>query len=131
MTRLRAAFAALLLLLGLAAQPAAANWVEYAPETFAAAQAEGKTILVDVTATWCPTCRAQKPILDELAADPALEGVVFVTLDFDTHKDFLKEHRVPRQSTILVFEGAEEVNRSISETDRERLRDFVFLAAGR
>ena len=131
MTRLRAAFAALLLLLGLAAQPALANWVDYAPESFAAAQAEGRTILVDVTATWCPTCRAQKPILDELAAEPKMEGVVFVRLDFDTHKEFLREHRVPRQSTILIFDGAKEVDRSISETDRERLRDFVFLASGR
>lgn len=131
MNRLRAAFAALLLLVGLAAQPAVAAWVDYTPEAFSAAQAEGKTILVDVTASWCPTCRAQKPILDELAADPAMEGVLFVRLDFDQHKDFLREHRVPRQSTIIVFEGAEEVNRSVAETDRDRLRDFVFLASGR
>ena len=131
MTRLRAASAALLLLIGLAAHPVLAAWIDYSPDGFAAAQAEGETILVDVTATWCPTCRAQKPVLDELAADPAMEGVVFVRLDFDQHKDFLREHRVARQSTIIVFDGADEVNRSVAETNRERLRDFVLLAAGR
>ena len=26
-------------------------------EAFAAAQAEGRPILVDITASWCPTCR--------------------------------------------------------------------------
>ena len=32
-------------------------------QSFKQAQAAGKTILVDVTASWCPTCRQQRPSL--------------------------------------------------------------------
>ncbi len=105
---------------------AASEWVDYTPKAFTAAQESGETILVDVTADWCPTCKAQEPILDELRAEESLEEVVFIRLDFDVHKDFLRAHNVPRQSTILIFDGDAEVGRSVAETDRERLRSFVF-----
>ena len=113
-------------LLGTGTALAASDWVGYTPAAFSAVQESGKTILVDVTADWCPTCKAQKPILDELRAEERLGEVVFIRLDFDVHKDFLQAHNVPRQSTILVFVGGAEVGRSIAETDRERLRNFVF-----
>ena len=38
----------------------------YSPQAFAAAQAAGKPILLHITAPWCPTCKAQKPILSKL-----------------------------------------------------------------
>jgi thiol-disulfide isomerase/thioredoxin len=104
---------------------AQADWVDYSGEAFAQAQQDGRIQLVDVTATWCPTCGAQKPILDELAGETVLDEVIFVSLDYDTHKDFLRSHNVPRQSTILIFDGPAEVDRSIAETDRRRLRAFV------
>ncbi|MGV8294495.1 thioredoxin domain-containing protein, partial [Pseudomonas aeruginosa] len=31
----------------------------------------GRPVVVDVTATWCPTCKAQKPILEKLMKQPA------------------------------------------------------------
>ncbi len=37
--------------------------VEYTDAAFDAAQKEGKSILIDVSAPWCPTCKAQAPIL--------------------------------------------------------------------
>jgi thioredoxin 1 len=121
-----------LFLLAFAGSPAfaAAESIQYSPEAFAEAQAAGNTIVVDVYADWCPTCRAQKPILDELKTEAALEEVLFVTVDYDREKDFLRAHRIPRQSTILVFQGEEEVARSIAETDRDRLRTTILSAAG-
>jgi thioredoxin 1 len=107
---------------------AAAPWIDYSAESFARAQAAGQTILVDIYADWCPTCKAQRPTLDALRSDERLQGVSFVQLDFDKHKDFLRTHRVPRQSTILVFKGKKETGRSIAETDPERLRNFVLGA---
>ena len=35
-------------------------------KAFQASQAAGKSILVDVTAPWCPTCKQQKPIVQEI-----------------------------------------------------------------
>ena len=105
--------------------------MDYTSDGFAAAQQSGETILVDVTADWCPTCRAQKPILHELWTEESLGDVLFIHVDFDVHKDFLREHNVPRQSTILIFHGDAEIDRSVAETDRERLRAFVLETVGR
>ena len=124
------------LLLGFAAlilsQPAmaASRWLEYSPERFARAQAAGETILVDVHADWCPTCKVQGPILESLRQDKRLGDVVFMRVDFDTQKEFLRAHRIPRQSTILIFRGRTETGRSIAETNPARLRSFVFEAVG-
>lgn len=124
-------FFVLMVIVGISAHVAAATqWVDYTPEAFSEAQSAGKPIVVDVAADWCPTCRAQEPILNELTAEPSLQDVVFIRVDFDTHRQFLQEHRIPRQSTIVVFRGVSEVDRSIAETDRERLRSFVFEAVG-
>jgi thiol:disulfide interchange protein len=120
----------LLALFAVAAAPAmAAEWQAYTPQAFAAAQASGKPIVVHVHAVWCPTCKAQTPTLDELRQDAALADAVFMRVDFDAQKDFLRAHRVASQSTILIFRGEKEVARSVAETDRGRLRDLVLKNA--
>ncbi len=116
-------------LLGSGAAFAASDWIAYSAEQFGKAQAADKTILVDVAASWCPTCKAQRPILDELRNDK-LDDTVFMRVDFDKDQDFLRAHKIPRQSTIVIFNGKTELARSIAETDRERLREFVFNAVG-
>ena len=108
------------------ANAAGGGFSSYSASKFAAAQKSGKTIVVDVHASWCPTCKAQAPILKEIASDAKAKDVVFLQVDFDTDKAFLRSHRIPRQSTILVFKGKQEIGRSIAETNRARLRSFVF-----
>ena len=44
----------------------AAETIAYTPAAFDAAQKAGRSILVEIHATWCPTCKAQTPILAEL-----------------------------------------------------------------
>jgi len=50
----------------------AAEKMDYTPAAFEAAQKAGKSILVEIHATWCPTCKAQAPILSELEKDQKL-----------------------------------------------------------
>lgn len=38
---------------------------------FDALSAAGKPVVLDISATWCPTCKAQKPIIDSLMKQPA------------------------------------------------------------
>ena len=92
------------------------------------AQKKGKTIVVDVYADWCPTCRAQAPILEDLRTEKQSSEVLFVKVNFDEEKAFLRANRIPRQSTVLVFKGMDEVARSVAETNRSRLRGVVLDA---
>ena len=112
-----------------AAKEVPAGWTDFTGTAFTQAQADGRTILVDVHADWCPTCKAQAPILDELTQEEALSDAVFLKVDFDRDKDFIKALRIPRQSTVLLFDGEEELVRSVAETDRDTLRSTVLDAA--
>lgn len=84
---------------------------------FEAAQAAGKPILVEVTAPWCPTCKAQKPILAELSRKAKLKDMVAFQIDFDSQKALLRKFNVRMQSTLITFAGRKEVARSTGETN--------------
>jgi thioredoxin 1 len=56
-----------LIFLATAGPGLAAERLVFEQARFAAAQQEDRPILVDITACWCPTCQAQKPIIDSLA----------------------------------------------------------------
>ncbi len=109
-----------LILVALLALPLAAGAAQpFSQKAFAEAQAEGKSILVDVTAPWCPTCAKQHPIIQGLeSANPKL--VVF-EVDFDTAKDVLKQFNVQYQSTLISFKGKAEVARSTGATDPQAI----------
>jgi thioredoxin len=119
MTMIRALFAGLVAIALLGSVPAsAAEWKEFTPEALAAAQADGKPILVDVFAAWCSVCRAQNPILVKLTREPKYKDLVVFKADFDTQKDDLKALNVRSQSTLIVFKGGKELDRSAGDTSQ-------------
>ena len=128
MKKLLALMIAFCTLFALTPAMAAPSWTPYSPQSLAAAQKSGKTVVIDVHADWCPTCRAQQPTLNELRADKRLKDAIFMKVNFDTDKAFLRQNRIPRQSTIVVFKGRKEVARSIAETNRTKLRAIVLNA---
>jgi thiol-disulfide isomerase/thioredoxin len=83
---------------------------------FEAAQAAGKAVIIEVTAPWCPTCKAQATIINSLMARPEMKGVMLLKVDFDSQKDILRTLRVAQQSTLIAFKGKTETSRSIGDT---------------
>jgi thiol-disulfide isomerase/thioredoxin len=95
-------------------------------KAFEAAQAAGQPILIEVSAPWCPICKAQKPILSNLAAKPKFKDVTLFEIDFDSQKDLLRTFNVRMQSTLIAFKGKQEKARSTGDTNAssiERLLD--------
>lgn len=110
---------AVVLLSGLAviaAQP-------YDEASFKEAQAAGKTVLINVTASWCPTCKKQEPTIK--AVEKERPNLVVYDVDFDTAKDVLQRLKVRAQSTLIVYKGPKEVARSTAETDPGHLRALI------
>ena len=85
-------------------------------KAFDAAQVEGKPIMVHVTAPWCPTCKAQAPILSRLESEPRFKDMVRFNIDFDSQKDLLKRFGVQKQSTLIAFKAGKETGRSVGDT---------------
>ncbi|WP_417310604.1 thioredoxin family protein [Devosia sp.] len=83
---------------------------------FAAAQAEGRPVVVHVTAPWCPTCRAQKPVVEQLLSDPATDDLIVFEVDFDSQKDVLRRFNIRSQSTLVAWRGTTETGRTVGDT---------------
>lgn len=93
-----------------------ADTIAFTQTGFNSLQKEGKSILVEVHAPWCPTCRAQAPIVNEIINKKEYQSITVLRVDFDGQKDILKLLNVSRQSTLIAFKGSIEVARSIGDT---------------
>jgi thiol-disulfide isomerase/thioredoxin len=99
------------------AMPSFASEAVFTQQAFEAAQKAGKPILVHITATWCPTCKAQKPILGELTAEPKFKDMAVFDVDFDSQKSVVRAFKAQAQSTLITFKGDKEVGRSVGDTN--------------
>jgi thiol-disulfide isomerase/thioredoxin len=105
-----------------AVSASALEFRRYTPEDFAAAQAEGTPIIVDIHATWCPTCQAQRRVIEQLALDSRFDNVVIFVIDYDTEKAYMRMHRVSERSTLIAFRGGEEHDRLYAVTSFEGIQ---------
>jgi thioredoxin 1 len=87
-------------------------------QAFADAQKAGKPILIAIHASWCPTCKAQAPILDQLTSDPKFKNLSYFVVDFDSQKDLVRRFGARMQSTLIAFKGDKEEGRSVGDTNR-------------
>jgi thiol-disulfide isomerase/thioredoxin len=102
----------------------------FTEERFEALKAEGAVVLIDVWATWCPTCRKQREILAEFqAAHPEAE-VTILEVDYDDDKDLVRRFRAPRQSTLVLFRGEEQLWFSVAETREAVIYEQLLGATG-
>jgi thioredoxin 1 len=88
----------------------------FTQQEFDSLSRSGKPVIVDVSAVWCPTCKAQKPIVEGLAVKAPYKDVTVLRVDFDSEKPILKEFSVASQSTLIAFKGGKEAGRSVGDT---------------
>lgn len=117
MTLLRSLFIVCVASIALSSPASAAEWKDFDAGAFADAQKQGKSILVDVFAAWCPVCRAQNPILVQLTREPKYKDMVVFKVDFDKQKDDLRALNAQSQSTLIVYKGETEKGRSVGDTN--------------
>jgi thiol-disulfide isomerase/thioredoxin len=108
-----------------AAAVAGAAELPFNQAQFDAARAAGQSVGVVFHADWCPTCRAQAPVLKDLANSPQFRSLTQFVADFDTEKPLRAALRVSQQSTIVVFRGAHETGRTTGLTDKPALEAFL------
>lgn len=108
-------------------QVLAIDFKPFEQAAFDAAVQTNKPVLVDVYADWCPTCKRQVRVLEPMLKEEQFKDYTVFKVDYDEHKDALKNFKVTRQSTLILFNEGKEVRRSIAETSEEGLRRFVTL----
>ena len=109
----------------------AKGFVDYTPGIINAALAEGKTVFVDYSATWCGTCKRQERVINALReSDPAYDSaMLFVKVDWDTYKnaDVTVFRGIPRRSTLIVLRAEDELGRLVAGTSETQIKSLMAL----
>ena len=102
--------------------------VAYSAAAFKAAQDAGKPILIAIHASWCPTCKIQKVILNDLLQKPAFKDLAVFRVDFDGQKEAVTSFGADTQSTLIVFKGKAEAGRSVGDTSNGGIEALLMQA---
>ncbi len=95
---------------------------------FDAALKTGKPVLIDVSATWCITCKQQHIVLDKLFAEPKFAGYTVFGIDYDTQKDLMRSFGVQQRATLIVFKDGKEAGRSSWQTSEAAITALLAKA---
>ena len=129
----RREFLALGAALALAPLPAFANegWINYEWGALEPLLARGDTVLLDYSAIWCSTCKAQERAMNAIrAANPAYDGAItFVRVDWDTYsrEEITTSRNIPRRSTLVLLRGDQELGRIVADTREASIQALMDL----
>jgi thioredoxin 1 len=114
-----------LFLLLMFVSPAYAGEDAYSQASFDKLQQQGLPILVSIHADWCPTCRAQAPLISKLLQQGDYQRINALRVDFDQQKDVVQAFKATAQSTLIVFKGGKEVGRSLGDTSEDGIAKLL------
>ena len=81
-------------------------------ESFDAALAEGKLMMVDFWAVWCGPCRMLAPMVDDLAEKYAGK-VVVDKVNVDEEQELAIRYGVMSIPTVIFFKDGKEIDRKV------------------
>ncbi len=104
-----------------------AEITNYSAEILQKSKSANELILLDFSASWCPTCKTQGKILTELASDKEYSEIKFLKVDYDLEKELKKQFNVTQQSTLILLKGDKEINRAIGIKEKIAIVNFLKL----
>lgn len=87
-------------------------------------------VLVDVSASWCPTCRHQKRVLAKFQQQHPGVPLTVLSVDYDTQKEWVTHFKAPRQSTLALYQNGTQVWFAVAEQREDAIFEALLKAAG-
>jgi thioredoxin 1 len=65
---------------------------------------ENRPVIVDFHALWCGPCKAQSPVLKEIA-DEMGERIRVIKIDVDQNQDLANQYHIQSVPTLMIFKN--------------------------
>lgn len=83
-----------------------------------------KPVLVDFHALWCGPCKAQSPILKDVAAELG-EKVRVIKIDIDQNNELASLYNIQTVPTLMIFKDSKQVWRHSGVLTKNELLSII------
>ncbi|KAI0290546.1 thioredoxin-like protein [Multifurca ochricompacta] len=95
-----------------------------------ATRTNGRVVLVDFYADWCPPCKALSPILEKLAEDAGVKTgsgrpIDLVTVNTDEQSSLAQQYAIRALPTVAAFRDGKMVNQFVGALPESGVRKFL------
>lgn len=101
------------------------GWEEYSAPRFEDLMARGEPVLVEIYASWCPTCLLQHRALDTLHAEGRGPKIRAVRVDFDRDADFIQKYDFHYTGTMVLYNKGRESARQSGLVTPDKIEMFL------
>lgn len=105
--------------------PILPGWEEYSTPRFEELMARGEPMLVEVYASWCPTCLLQHKALETLHEEGRGPQIRAIRVDFEQDADFVNKYGFRSTGTMVLFNGGREVVRQAGLVTPDKIEAFL------
>ncbi len=81
-------------------------------------------VLVDFWAVWCPPCRIQNPIIEDLASEIGNKAII-AKLDVDHNPGSASKHGIQNIPTLIIYKDGVAVQRFVGVQQKETLMNAI------
>lgn len=85
---------------------------------------EDRPVIVDFHALWCGPCKAQSPILKEIA-DEMGERIKVIKIDVDQNEELARKYNIQSVPTLMIFKNGEEKYRQSGVHTKPQLMNML------
>ena len=105
--------------------PILPGWEEYSTPRFEELMARGEPLLVEVYASWCPTCLLQHKALETLHEEGRGPQIRAIRVDFDRDEGFRRAFGFNHTGTIVLFNKGRETARQSGLVTPDKIEAFL------
>jgi len=105
--------------------PILPGWEEYNPARFEELMARDEPVMVEIYASWCPTCLLQHKALMTLHEEGRAPSIRAIRVDFDRDVAFREKHDFGQTGIIVVFQNGREIRRASGLITADKIKAFT------
>lgn len=105
--------------------PILPGWEEYNADRFDTLINRGEPLLVEIYASWCPTCLAQHKAFEKLIEQGRQPNIRAVRVDFDRDVNFRNANNLNYTGVLIFYRDGKEITRAAGLTSADKIEAFL------